>query len=76
MFWKRKETVITPTPKEEIAQLVRKMGVFEARMMDLEMSYDILRDKVLRKLQMKRHNDEENAGDDKRIADGLPRFKI
>lgn len=79
MFWKREKKVANgekiPDHKTEIEALSRKIGTFEARLLDIEMSYDILRDKVLRKLQMKRQQDQEEEGN-KPNLDGLPRIKI
>jgi len=75
MFWKRQNNVDLREINAKIEAFNKKIAGFEVRLMDIESSHDLIRDKILRRFQQKRHSEEEKE-EEKRNLDGLPRFSI
>jgi chaperonin cofactor prefoldin len=63
VFWNKKEQEkIEPTLIERVAKLEGKLQTVESQIVELFTSYDILRNKVLRKIQTRKEpEEEENA---------------
>lgn len=63
-FWHKKPIKnVDLTEKEEISKLKARINRIEAEVLDIATAQEIIRNKVLRKIQGKRHVEEEETKD-------------
>jgi hypothetical protein len=70
MFWSKKpQENVNATCQEQINKINTKITRMESEILDLITSQDIIRNKVLRKIQVKKQVEEE---EDSNIWEGIP----
>ena len=61
LFFKKKN--IDFTESERLHKLEIRMNLYEAELLDLQVAQSILKDKILKKIQIKKPTNEENPKD-------------
>ena len=64
LFWSKKEVEnVDPTLKEELRSLKARITRLESEILDLMTAQEIIRNKILRKIQSKKDPEEETSKD-------------